>query len=989
LSYYEDFDFPGSGVTSGGSRPHPERIPQVVALGPNTIDQGLKINPVPFSEKLALVVQSEVRKAFRLDNPCFYTVDKDYLPIFGNEIKRFIVALYGYTISPNPLVPLDNLIDGITNFEFAAILKKIRTATFSRRFKAYSIEEDHLDDFVLPNYREMTDIGDVFNYKYWFRWEEPDPCDFKWSRLPVPEVPDEIKEVWEDALRDVLPDDINEVRKDEILLACTSSSSYNENTYEKSRVFLDKSDPSLNIMSKRALFGKRTLVYKGPTEVRDAVTLSIGQSNTIKWIEKQMADVASRTQFSAYGKSPQEFEKLLKKFYNPLAWYYNRDLTKEGLTKPRWMLHSIAKVCKEKWPDMEIWDYFSIFNNFSLRFEDGKKETFPRGHGLGMANALTTIMQCATHRYNLLCGDLAEDVDALFYNDDATFKGSDEIAIMSLSESEYELLARLGLIIKEKKTYVSRAMVLCERYFPEKFSTKASYSKYIRRLPFAATNIVAAKAMYHMVDDPAFGELEPGLMEEVISFWGYEYHSKESQLPWWAGGWLTARFDKIDLTFCQDWEVSRFMQRGINVGQPQMKPPYLGKKRGVWKHPVLENKWIDPSKILQTGRDVWDIGKDISVMMGKYNRNQHESSAYKWLKLQLCKRYEAWCTPAKPLSFEECYFKVVEDNPYIDFVPPKTCRKDVPLSEIGYCKEERPVPPKQPNKLLGSLSFFSHCSYIPGVIPYPHLPYLGKEQISMERIAKYNESVLALPGVSTIPMIEDATWIANIALYRRDYIDSYGVAEALSTISEKPIYPIPMVRSPIGEVMYQAREYLYLFDSHGDQFWWDIWVQHGRTLVIWLLFNVITPEMLETIIKELEIDPSSEEVKPMIEERKRVIPQKKDLPSLFWTWRSGMELDTYVPEAIKKIWREVSGLINQADTFKRLSLMSSTRRVNPLIKEGMPEENSMYDRLAKDVTGVQGILYEGYYIYTVPDMSDAIWGSDSEDFGLGLPSEPG
>jgi len=60
---------------------------------------------------------------------------------------------------------------------------------------------------------------------------------------------------------------------------------------------------------------------------------------------------------------------------------------------------------------------FLIYDSFSLRV-DGVKETFPRGHGLGMANALTTIMQCATFHYLIAEGELSGDVSALFYNDD-------------------------------------------------------------------------------------------------------------------------------------------------------------------------------------------------------------------------------------------------------------------------------------------------------------------------------------------------------------------------------------------------------------------------------------------------------------------------------------------------------------------------------------------------------------------------------------------
>jgi hypothetical protein len=77
--------------------------------------------------------------------------------------------------------------------------------------------------------------------------------------------------------------------------------------------------------------------------------------------------------------------KSMEKF----KFSYCRDLTKEGLTKPRNLLKIMLECIKKRFEDFPVQPDF--FDTYCV-LVDGGNVYPPRGHGLGMANELTTLM---------------------------------------------------------------------------------------------------------------------------------------------------------------------------------------------------------------------------------------------------------------------------------------------------------------------------------------------------------------------------------------------------------------------------------------------------------------------------------------------------------------------------------------------------------------------------------------------------------------------
>jgi len=986
MSTYED-DFIGAGRTSFTKSLPNHLIPSSMNVSFNKIDQGYRSKPVPFSEVTARLLKQEVACAFNSQDPLKYIVNPDYIPLWGNEAKRFICAIEAYITSDNPIIPLSELIKGISFRDYASTLKKIRTACLTRRFSATPNQDDGLEDFVPKNYQTMEDIGDIFNYKYWFRWEEPEPEDWKHALLPLDEPSDDIKALWEEVFFDLLPSSLPKVDRMEVLLSVSSSSSRLKNG-ERSKVYKDKASKKLNKFSHEPLKGYRTLVYKGPTETRDALTLSIDQSNTVKWIEKQCAELASRMPYSAYGHSDKDFDRILSKFYRSGGIYYNRDLTKEGLTKPRWFLKAIASACKRKYPDNPIWDYFSIYDGLTI-VVDGKAHKCVRGHGLGMANALTTLMQIGNFAFFKARYDqLPSDIDALFYNDDATIycgpAGSD--GELTYSELETDELTMLGLIPKEPKTYSSPVMILCERYFHLNLGRKQSYERFIRRIPFASTNIVTAKAAFYMVDDPAFGEIDPNLVDRLISFWGYEYDPHEYSLPAFAGGWVDPKIHGVHLIFMEPLPLTQLFARGVNVGPSQLRPKEFNRlSHEVWEHPIHSVIQLKPEEVRKEVREMFDILQPLSKIAAKFSRNHNDSEMHKFFKNQLIKRYIKWSTPALvPRSIVEVYYKVVKDNPLVDYIPPEQALTRVPLDDIALHMDRIPIVPKQPNKLLGSLSFFSGGKYIRNVIPYPYLPGVEQQLYNdPSRLEKAKESILALPRESYLVPPEVDIEFAG-ALKQRSYCSDYGVLSAW--LSQRPYdltFPRPQFMSVGGSMMREASRDLLICDYFGKEMWWDLFLEIGRTTTFILMFGLISLEEWDGILRELKIlddDLGPFGIKPDVSE-----PGEDQVTYDFGLWYS---TEGFVPPSgLVDIFEEVRDMIRNAQHIKGSHSLSGERNMDITNVTGpkAPPEGSDADKVYKAVTKVVGQTFQGFYYYSIPDPTD-LWaeGNDSDDSGGAL-----
>jgi hypothetical protein len=416
--------------------------------------------PIEFSMGLAHFVRREVIRAFELRSPHFYIPKPTGSTRFDGELKRFIDALAAY-FDPehDPVLSFNYLTTGILDKDFVKELKRIRFKAIVRSMGGRFCEPDEaMSDENTPFYR-IHDVGQVFNYRFWFFWSEEDPKDEENSWIPIEPMSDEAREEFKAAVRRVIPKDTDVVDEREILMTNTSSSADSILSQGSSKpVYIEKQMRTSNIFDTSGLLAKLVYVQKTPGDTRRASVLSVAQSNTIKLIEKQTALIAEHCKYSVYTSNKDLFNRRYDSYGRDYEWHLMRDISKDGLTKNRELIELVFEVLDESYPNVDIYRRFKdVYKTWRYFYpKEDKIYSPPRGVGLGMSSAITSIIGCAIiDMTSQRCFDdggiYMSGAGGLIYHDDTAIGFHDESSLEAYDEEEDRVFADLRLIKNKKK----------------------------------------------------------------------------------------------------------------------------------------------------------------------------------------------------------------------------------------------------------------------------------------------------------------------------------------------------------------------------------------------------------------------------------------------------------------------------------------------------------------------------------------------------------
>jgi len=699
--------------------------------------------PILFSDGLARFIQTHAVKALNSKRE-FYDPPSFGIPKVDGEIKRFITALCAYY---NPIhrsaIPEWVLIQGILDYNFVDKLKKIRLRALVETGLGDGEYDDYDPDLNDTPVYHIKDISEVFNPRYWIFWSVEDPWDEKWAlcsdieKCPVPlPLTEELKDEFVTALKECLPDVIQMVDPLEVLLQVTGSSALG--SHGKSTVYIQKNIPFVNTFSRGPLQAELAYVQKCPGDTRRASVLSVPQSNSIKLIEKQLALIAGGMNNSIYVKDNEEFERRYKDFQEDCELYYCRDIRKDGLTKNRELVTLTMKTICERYPSNPIAFYGldMFFSSWTFtRSEDPSKKFYPpRGVGLGMFSAGTTIMQCAIFQMAIKRGIREGEQGwvvppkALFYHDDTAIGFTNQVDLDTYIDVEDSLFTDISMIKNKKKSFVGKSFVLCERY-SGRLDTKLGYQLNLLYAPFAATNIVEAKALvlanlkYKTTLD--LNEFIP----KYVEYWRHEFVENEHELPSMFGGWVPASYRNVSTIF--QWykrDEGTEIQARFRASNIIDLEPRLPKKALKDKHPYS----APFTQIFGKGLNLPEIDKQLCV--GMTMSDLHKKMA----KLKFGGKAQAFTFLAKkrwmkyreslhfnPLSETDFYLQVASLHPNIDFLPPPDIYD---LVHIGDYEKTVDYNPRylytSVNQLLSYVSYYNPGAsrFLDRVIPSPVLP---------------------------------------------------------------------------------------------------------------------------------------------------------------------------------------------------------------------------------------------------------------------------
>jgi hypothetical protein len=518
-----------------------------IKLDADGIGEGyLPRNCIPWSESL----KNELTYFF---SKCSYPYRETQSIPFSDEIRseiyRFFLSLDGYLESSNPVIPEKDILYGAADIGYANTLKRIKRKSFLKTWRADPYEfPDWWDD--VPDY-VINDIGDIFNYSYLIFFKEDDPMDIEFSKIEVNIDPKWLKK-FKDTLREILPwDGFNIVEEFEILTTLSSSMCYDNVRNEKSPHYLKKS--KFLKFSKRMGKSKRSVIRVSPCNTRDSVILCPDDLNTISLMDKQVSEILKKIPQHIHLSDKTIVKQRIDSLFRNFDLFVQRDIRKEGLTKPRELLKAMLEVLHDEYPDIKIFSYTDFYDSFCVLDENDEEIETKRGHGLGMANSLTTLMQLTIH--NLIVEELSNDIpdiDArcLALNDDFVVAFNDDYHMDEYWDMEDEVMGYLSILrAPEKSFYSYRSFVLAENYItPDGWWEKESYQRRELLYPLACYNIVHAKEYFISAQCFTNEKYARSYIGEIVSKWGYEFHPNEVALPSIFGGWLNDSISGVDMS---------------------------------------------------------------------------------------------------------------------------------------------------------------------------------------------------------------------------------------------------------------------------------------------------------------------------------------------------------------------------------------------------------------------------------------------------------
>jgi len=470
-----------------------------------------------------------------------------------SNLHSFISNLWAYELS----VPEDcrdisvkeiaerSLREGHT---FAKWLDQFRSFLMNKKFrrKLFSNEENVLFEKFHTKEPRFKCVGHLFRPNSLFEWEPPNIDPRIYTQIPV--VQDQkALELFGQSINRIL-----EGPKMHFFVPINDPYAGNRDTTKRAKEGpqwqLDATLPKNERGVSKTAFIPRELKESRCASVEDAASLA-----TIRLIEMNVRKVLALDSRSKMETSPLTLSRELidsirkrKRFGYKTQhaeiserWGYCRDFKKEGLTKPQNIVKIMMDALKRRWPGAIAFGFTEFFQDWKYEF-DGEVIKALRGHGLGMCNALTTLMQLGIEESikSLLPNALNHPVFSGYVNDDAALVFENEEHATLYSTLDQKFCIDLGLEFKKKSTFLSeKHVVLCELYASEDpfINNKESFS--FQEL----ANITKAVNASHARDLTLSMNLRNvpfKFVDWCMSYWGPVLFKNEHRRPRACGGWF-------------------------------------------------------------------------------------------------------------------------------------------------------------------------------------------------------------------------------------------------------------------------------------------------------------------------------------------------------------------------------------------------------------------------------------------------------------------
>jgi hypothetical protein len=623
-----------------------------------------------------------------------------------SEIRRFFLSLDAYIESPNPVIPYRDILYGAADIKFSEYLKRVKRKSLISTWGATPFAfPDWWKD--VPEY-QIKDIGDIFNYSYLILFKE-DTDDYLEGFTPV-KINDRMLTKFKDILFGILPErgSFNGVDKLEIISNISSSISIERGSLQHKPHYKIKN--RYLSLSKTRHPVERSVIRVSPNNCRDSVLNDPGDLCTISLIDQQLMEVLRVMPGHIHLRDKEEVTRRYHSLFKKFSFFLHRDLKKEGITKPRALLRAMLEVLHEKYPDIEVFGYISFYDELSLRV-NGEVIHPCRGHGLGMANSLTTLMQLAVHE--LILDELADDFPfieslPLTINDDFTagFRSSSDLELYW--DKEDEIMDDLSIFRSpDKSFYCYERFVLAERYFTVSGEyEKTSYQQRELLLPLACANITHAKEYFSSVQTYVNSKFVGKYVNEIRDYFGYEFYPMEFFYPTIVGGWINEKVNSVDMSLLllDQLDLKSYVYRGYNASKRKLWKREKGELftppiQRLLGYPSIPKEYLDNFDILPESA----INDRYGKILSRSNRNflSYWDRLFRLRQNIFKEKFD--------VTYEELIGMIIKDHPTTQFYPCYMMIKSYHTCNIISTKVDDIY--LDPNPRLSLVSYYNNINY--------------------------------------------------------------------------------------------------------------------------------------------------------------------------------------------------------------------------------------------------------------------------------------
>lgn len=294
----------------------------------------------------------------------------------------------------------------------------------------------------------------------------------------------------------------------------------------------------------------KTRIVDIPREKKECRWACIEEASSvlsIQWIEQNVSSLIDGDHRNWTKRKPSTMVNLMwKAFKKPNTCSYCRDFKKEGLTKPRELLCLMMEELSVRFPESVCFKELKYFYR-DWNLDEGIHGPTTRGHGLGMAVALTTLMQIVID--SMIRGSSGiTPFEAGYVNDDAMVI-IDKKDVHHWKTLDEKFCSELSLELKAKASFTSfSGAVICENYCSKRrrsLNFKNVFSETEFFILLKACNASHARSLAGSMQ----GRITKSKLDIIGQYWGSILFDGELNTPRGWGGWFKPSWRGVDISY--------------------------------------------------------------------------------------------------------------------------------------------------------------------------------------------------------------------------------------------------------------------------------------------------------------------------------------------------------------------------------------------------------------------------------------------------------